>query len=113
MGQATERQAQRFLERRGLETLDRNYRCRRGEIDLIMRDGDALVFVEVRYRGANARGGAGESVDRRKQSKLIATALHYLQHRRAQRNRPLRFDVIAADANADPPFAWIKDAFRP
>ena len=112
-GQAIERQAQRFLERQGLQTLARNYRCRRGEIDLVMRDGETLAFVEVRYRGRNARGGAKASVDRRKQSRLITTALHYAQRHPRHRQRPMRFDVIAVDAAAHPPFAWLQDAFRP
>ena len=112
-GRSTEQQAKRLLERHGLKTLERNYQCRLGEIDLIMRDGDSLVFVEVRYRGKSARSGAKESVDARKQSKLIATALHYLQQHQARQNWPMRFDVIAADEGADPPLEWIKDAFRP
>lgn len=112
-GRSAEQQARRLLERHGLKTLERNYHCRLGEIDLIMQDGDSLVFVEVRYRGKGARGGARESIDARKQSKLIATALHYLQQHRGHQHRPTRFDVIAADEGADPPFEWIKDAFRP
>ena len=112
-GQSTENRARRRLEQAGLKTLARNYRCRLGEIDLIMKDGDCLVFVEVRFRGKNARAGAKESVDLRKQSKLIATALHYLRQHRERRHWPMRFDVVAVDEGAQPPLEWIKDAFRP
>ena len=75
----------------------RNYRCRRGEIDLVMRDTDTLVFVEVRRRRSRAFGGGLESVDARKRARLIAAAEHYLVRKRIGDERPCRFDVVAID----------------
>ncbi|MCW9022255.1 MAG: YraN family protein, partial [Sedimenticola sp.] len=77
-GNEAEQLAQRYLEQRGLRTLERNYRCKMGEIDIIMKDQDSLVFVEVRYRKQNAFGSAAESVTTTKQKKIIRAAYHYL-----------------------------------
>lgn len=99
------------LQRQGLRLLQRNYRCRHGEIDLVMEEGPVLVFVEVRFRRSVRFGGAMESVDRRKQSKLLATAATYLQERRV--DRAVRFDVAALSAGRDEPrLVWVRDAFR-
>lgn len=101
--------AKAHLEARGLRLVQRNYRCPRGEIDLIMREGEMLVFVEVRYRRGTRFGSGAESVDRRKQARLIAAATDYLQ--RHGRGAPARFDVVAI--GAEPPILnWIADAFR-
>ena len=111
-GQAAEMQACRFLMDHGLELVGRNYRCRHGEIDLIMRDGRAVVFVEVRYRGNRRYADGAETVDRRKQSKLAATALHYLQRHPEAAARPSRFDVIAiAPHKGEHQVQWIPNAF--
>ena len=111
-GKAAESQACRFLADRGLEPIARNYRCRHGEIDLIMRDGRALVFVEVRYRGNRRFAGGAETVDRRKQSKLVATAMHYLQSHPGAAAHPARFDVVAIDAaHGEDQVEWIRNAF--
>jgi len=96
-----------FLQRQGLRLVDRNYRCRRGEIDLIMLDSDTLVFVEVRYRQSSRFGTAAETVGARKQASLSAAASHYLAHRRTQ--LPCRFDVIGIDGNQR--IEWIQNAF--
>jgi putative endonuclease len=110
-GQQAENAALSYLEHQGLRLVERNYRCRRGEIDLIMQHADALVFVEVRYRRSAQFGSAQESVDRHKQSRLIACASHYLSARKP--NRPLRFDVVAVAPDADGfAFTWIRDAFH-
>lgn len=110
-GQRAEDLALEFLCRQGLRLIERNYRCRYGEIDLILEDGCALVFVEVRFRAHARFGGALESVDRRKQAKLLATAAHFLQQKRL--NRPARFDVAAlSPSSAGLDVTWIKDAFR-
>lgn len=106
-GDAAERRAEELLTKRGLAVVARNYRCRGGEIDLIMRDGEQLVFVEVRMRRRTDFGGALTSVDQRKQQRLILAAQHYLQKNRWQ--GPCRFDVIGFDGDADGD--WIKDAF--
>jgi len=111
-GKAAETQACRFLINRGLALVDRNYRCRHGEIDLIMRDGRCVVFVEVRYRGKRRFAGGAETIDHRKQSKLTATAMHYLQSHPGMAARPARFDVVAIDSGlGEERVAWIRDAF--
>ena len=99
------------LEQAGLRLLCRNYRCSRGEIDLVMDDDGTVVFVEVRYRRSSAFGSAAESVDQRKQSRLLAAAQHYLLHN--QNEAPCRFDVVAINGLANPEMDWLRDAFRP
>ncbi len=108
-GVQAEQTACRHLERQGLRLLTRNYRCRGGEIDLIMRDGDSLVFVEVRYRRHDRYGSGAESVDLRKQSRIIHCAQHYLQQYPAAQQLPARFDVISLAADHD--LQWIRNAF--
>ena len=115
IGQAAEDFACHYLQDQGLLLIERNYRCKRGEIDLVMRDASSVVFVEVRYR-RNIRFGSGaESVNRHKQAKLIATALHYLQSNKAAAKSPARFDVISITLQGVPGHAaeiqWIKNAF--
>ena len=110
-GQYAEEQARTHLERQGLRLLERNYRCRQGEIDLIMRDGEALVFIEVRYRKSAAFGSAIETVTAQKQRRLLATARHYLQANRA--SSPCRFDVVGITGQSPgTQIEWIKDAFH-
>ncbi len=106
-GQQAEAIACRYLQANGLKLVEKNYRCRFGEIDLIMRDGQDLVFVEVRYRRTRAFGGAAASVDQTKRSKLITTATHYLQAKDSRRNA--RFDIIAIEAGDA--IEWIPNAF--
>ena len=94
-----------------LQLVERNYRSRYGEIDLIMRDGRTLVFVEVRYRSRSRFGGAEESVDRRKQTRLVLTAASYLREHHL--NCPTRFDVAALKpGSGGPELNWIKGAFQ-
>lgn len=107
-GRRAEQRACDYLCEHGLDLIETNYRCRFGEIDLVMRDGPCTVFVEVRLRRNPAFGGGLASVDRRKQGKLIAAAKHYLQSRRGV--DAARFDVIALGAGGDA-IEWIKDAF--
>ncbi len=107
-GQRAERQAARWLSERGLRALDHNYHCRAGELDLIMLDGDTLVFVEVRYRRSARFGDAAESVTPAKQRKLLSAARHYLQYHDEHAARALRFDVIAMTGER---MEWIKNAF--
>ena len=108
-GDEAEEQACRHLQHQGLQLIERNYRCRQGEIDLIMRDRESTVFVEVRYRSNPNFGGGAESVNQRKQSKVIAAASHYLQQHPALAQRPARFDVIAINPAS---LEWIRDAFQ-
>jgi len=112
-GLAWEREAARFLAAEGLEVLERGYRCRLGEIDLVCRDGATLVLVEVRARGNRHHGGAADSVDRRKQRKLVQAARHYLMHHPEWFEASLRFDVVAIDdiARPAPSLEWIRNAF--
>jgi len=92
-GAQAEQSACDYLCRQGLKLHLRNYRCRSGEIDLIMRDGETLVFVEVRYRSSNRFGGAAASVDATKQQKLIRAAQTFLVEQRLNQT-PCRFDVV-------------------
>jgi putative endonuclease len=109
-GAAGEELAARYLARHGLTLLERNYRCRFGEIDLIMRDARTLVFVEVRLRQRADFGGAAASITAAKQAKLIKTARHYLAHR--AKDEPCRFDaLLLREADSDASIEWIKDAF--
>lgn len=108
IGQAAERRAEQWLTKAGLKLVTRNYRCRAGEIDLVMSDGSELVFVEVRYRRGTGFGGPLGSVDRAKQRRLSLAAAHYLQ--RHPWSGPCRFDVVGLSAAPDTP-EWIRDAF--
>ena len=90
----------------------RNYRCRRGEIDLVMRDIDTLVFVEVRRRTSLAFGGGLDSIDARKRARLVAAAEHYLMMNRIGDESPCRFDVVAIDGPCRrATIEWVRDAF--
>ena len=110
-GKNAELLAQRYLEKIGLQPRENNYRCRRGEIDLIMYDGDILVFVEVRYRKSELFGSACESVTSSKQRKLLAAANLYLQQHDVY--SPCRFDIVGITGdNGDYRIAWLKDAFQ-
>jgi putative endonuclease len=111
-GRAAEDAALRFLQSQGLALLARNYRCRLGELDLVMRDGSSLVFVEVRARDSDAFGGAAASVAARKQRRLVAAARHYLMTHPQAGRLPARFDVVAisGDGRENSPH-WIRAAF--
>ncbi len=111
-GRDAEQMALSHLENHGLQLVTRNFRCTRGEIDLIMQQGDTLVFVEVRARRNDHYGSGADSVDARKQAKLNAAAAIYLQQHAARPNSPCRFDVVAISFASDPPqLDWIPDAF--
>ena len=110
-GTAAEELARRYLETRGLTLVARNFRCRVGELDLIMRDGDQLVFVEVRSRRHDRFGTPAESVTRTKQQRLLRAAAVYLQ--RQHLDLPCRFDVLASlHPDSEPQMEWIRDAFQ-
>lgn len=106
-GENSEHLACKHLQANGLKLLQQNYRLRTGEIDLIMRDGNIIVFIEVRYRKSQRYGGALLSIDARKQARIIRTAQHYLQYRAPEAQA--RFDVIAIEG--DNGIQWIKNAF--
>lgn len=107
LGNSAEARAAAHLTKAGLKHLSSNYRCKCGEIDLIMRDGEQLVFVEVRYRKSDRYGSAAATVDARKQRRLILTAQHYLQ--RYRDTGPCRFDVVGICGNGS--IDWRRDAF--
>jgi len=107
LGQSAEADAESFLAAQGLTLVVRNWRCRFGEIDLIMQDGATRVFVEVRLRNRSDFGGAAASVTPAKQKKLLAAARLYLTTLKTL--PPCRFDVVALSGNTPPD--WIKNAF--
>ena len=100
LGQAAEAAAADWLARAGFAVIERNVRFREGEIDLVCRDGDAIVFVEVKCRRAHWGEGPGEAVSWEKQRRLIRLAQHYLRARRLDRAR-CRFDVVAVTIERD------------
>jgi putative endonuclease len=107
-GALAEDAAAGFLTGRGFKLLERNYRCRFGEIDLIMRDGRMLVFVEVRYRRNNSFGGAVESITAGKREKLLRAARHYMA---ARKEFPAcRFDAVLLNGDTRE-LQWIENAF--
>ena len=115
LGRRAEDLACPHLEAQGLRLLERNYRCRAGELDLVMLDGGTLVVVEVRSRSTSAHGDAASTVGPRKQQRFIRAARHLLLSRPDYRRLPARFDVVAIDPGApgEPPkLTWIRDAFR-
>jgi putative endonuclease len=100
------------LQRAGLKLIARNYRCKAGEIDLIMLDGGTLALIEVRYRSTLDYGGAAASVTWRKQRRIITAARHLLLTRHDLRRYPARFDVVGiSPGNRGDRFEWIKAAF--
>jgi putative endonuclease len=105
-GAQAEQRALDLLLAGGVKLQARNYRCRAGEIDLIVTDGATLVFVEVRMRSRGGFGSAAESITARKQGRIIAAAQHYLASKRPP---ACRFDAVVIDGDAEP--VWIKDAF--
>jgi putative endonuclease len=112
IGAEAERLAQNYLEKKGLRLITHNYHCRSGEIDLIMLDGNFLVFVEVRYRKNDIFGSAAESVTGHKQRRLLTTANYFLQSEKSYKDNSCRFDVITVSGQYNPQIEWIKDAFQ-
>ena len=106
-GQRAEDAAFDYLREHGLTEIERNYRCRFGEIDLIMRDAETVVFVEVRQRSSTHFGGAIASIDARKKKKLVTTARHYMATKGSFPD--CRFDAVLL--NGDSRVEWIRNAF--
>lgn len=112
-GKTAENLACDYLQQQGLILLARNFRSRYGEIDLILREGNTIVFTEVRARKKNNLVDSLQSVNASKQKKLIKTALYYLQTNSKLMDYPARFDVIAiTNSHAESQINWIKDAFQ-
>jgi putative endonuclease len=113
-GQRAEDIACRWLQARGLRLIARNHRCRSGEIDLVMQDGSALVVVEVRYRRNDAFGRPEETVDLRKQRRIVTATRHFLARNEHLDYSAVRFDVVGISAQLRRPVVnWIPDAFEP
>lgn len=116
-GHAAEDAAELFLRQQGCKTLQRNYRCRMGEIDLVVRDGDCLVFAEVRFRQPGRYGSGAESITHAKRQKLIRSAGYYLRTEKISSHQVCRFDVLSvglakATENSTYDIDWIRSAFR-
>ena len=87
--------AAKWLEGHGYQIVERNYRCRQGEIDLIAEKDGYLVFVEVKYRRSSEAGDPAEAVDARKQARILRTARYYMTRYHISEGTPCRFDVVA------------------
>lgn len=111
-GTAAEAEARAFLERQGFHLVAANYRCRRGEIDLVMQQETLLIFVEVRLRNSQGFGGAAASVTRAKQQKIIASAESFLHHHPEFSHCNCRFDVLALQVSTQGwQVDWLPAAF--
>jgi len=117
VGKAAEAAAESFLQQRGLKTLQRNFHCRMGEIDLVMRDGDCLVFTEVRFRRPGQHGSGADSITQAKRHKLVMAAGFYLRSKKISSHQYCRFDVVSVSECANTArqayeFNWIRNAFQ-
>ncbi|HEX4243388.1 MAG TPA: YraN family protein [Steroidobacteraceae bacterium] len=112
-GGSAEQLAAAHLATRNARILSRNYRCKLGELDLVILDGPVLAFVEIRQRSRADYGGAAASVTQGKRRRLIRAARCYLQENPALRHRRMRFDVVAVHGIPDAAcrLEWIKGAF--
>lgn len=108
LGAGKEETACGYLEQSGVRIVERNFRCRQGEIDIIGYDGEYLVFFEVKYRGSNTKGSAAHAVGIRKQRKICSVSDYYRMIHGHPDNTPIRFDVIAMDGGK---IEWIQNAF--
>ena len=111
-GEQGESFARRWLESRGLTFVGANFRCRHGELDLIMLDCRCLVIIEVRFRSNHGYGGALTSVTPTKQQRLAKTVQHFLQQQKRFKSLPMRFDVLALSGTVTKPAVdWCRNAF--
>ncbi len=108
-----EDRARTYLERRGLTLLTQNFHGRRGEIDLVMRDGERLCFIEVKYRKSITHGGAANALTAAKRRRIVETALYFLATHANLRALAPRFDavLIQQDSDGREAIEWIKNAF--
>lgn len=114
IGMNAEQYAYHYLQQQGLNIIDRNWRCRRGEIDLIGQEYDNLIFIEVRYRSRSDYGNGAESVSYHKQKKIISAARYYIHHHPHVAKYMIRFDVLSMSRDNTNHYCmhWIKDAFQ-
>ena len=119
-GADAEKLALKYLQKQGLKLLAQNFRTRRGEIDLIMRDNAYLVFVEVRFRKSSAFGSAEESITQQKCQRLTAAALAYMQSQKLTNRLSARFDAVAICPDSSEPINssagysinWVKNILQ-
>lgn len=112
-GTRAEQAAAEFLQARGLAVLQRNFRRRAGELDLIAREGEVLVIIEVRLRSTPACGGAAASITACKQRRMVRAARQLLQSHPHSRRFAVRFDALLVDAlEPEPCITWIRHAFE-
>ena len=121
IGKSAEQIACQFLTEKGLKPLITNYRCYHGEIDIILKDKDDIVFVEVRARGRRDYGSALESITKHKIKKITRAATHFLQIKKWLYKVSSRFDIVTLQANHNTEIKsnnlnqwqieWIKNAF--
>lgn len=107
-GRPAEERALHYLQDRGLTLLARNWRCKLGELDLVMRDGDTVAIIEVRSRSRADFGSAAETIGWQKQVKLVRATKLWLAQRPQFAAQPLRFDVVTLDAGK---LEWQREAF--
>jgi putative endonuclease len=113
LGSKGEDLAVQYLKKKGFKVIERNYHCSAGEIDLIAREKNTLVFVEIKTRSSSDFGLPQDAVDRFKQRKMIETARYYLAEHHLTEDIPARFDVVAIHLTPDGPhIELIKDAFQ-
>ena len=111
IGSEAERFARTFLEQQGLTFIMKNYRCRTGEIDLVMQNGDELVFVEVKYRSQSQYGSAIEFFHSRKKRKFESAVMHYMQQKNFNPSVVLhRIDVVGIEGKGQKQqnITWLK-----
>ena len=113
LGDNSEAMAQNYLEQRGYRLVQKNFRCKTGEIDLIMQKGDMLIFAEVRSRTSSRYGEPLETVNKTKQDKIKKTAAYYLYTHPKLAECYCRFDVLSVLwINGTAQITWIEDAFQ-
>jgi len=115
-GDKAELAAETYLKKKGFKAIARQYKCKFGELDLVMLDANTLVFVEVRYRQTSSFGSAADTVVHRKQRRVILSAQHFLQSNTRYQNLNCRFDVVAAKPDKTETDSlildWIQNAFQ-
>lgn len=108
LGAKAEQAVRKYLEAHGIDVVEMNYRCRQGEVDVIAKDGEYYVFIEVKYRNTVRYGLPQEAVDKRKQQRISKAAFYYLYSHGMDDTIPVRFDVAAIQKEQ---IMYVKNAF--
>ena len=108
VGSIYEEKIAAFLKQNGFVILERNYRCKQGEIDIIAKDGSYFVFIEVKYRASGSAGFSLEAIDHRKALRIRNAAVYYLYSHQRPEETPCRFDAAGIDGDE---ITYIRDAF--